>query len=166
MEAASVAPVQQHAARRPAFEVELQAIEDYRRFAALTIQRYYRGWIVRLHKSRQVRWRHHCTHPTLQHSPAYVFGQDAARQPLHQAWVPCLVSENLSYRTQADRSLTNSDACRRQRFVSSGRQQQHRKQRPVACTKQLKPSRTAGGATRTGVYTVSTGTSSSSGQWC
>lgn len=55
MSAVAGAPVQQHAARRPAFEVELQAIEDYRRFAALTIQRYYRGWIVRLQKSRKVR---------------------------------------------------------------------------------------------------------------
>lgn len=40
--------------QRPNFEVELQAIEDYRRFAALTIQRYYRGWIVRLHRARKV----------------------------------------------------------------------------------------------------------------
>lgn len=35
-------------------DVQLQAIEDYRRFAAVTIQRYCRGWIVRLHKARQV----------------------------------------------------------------------------------------------------------------
>jgi hypothetical protein len=82
MSAVAVAPAQQHAARRPAFEVELQAIEDYRRFAALTIQRYYRGWIVRLHKSRQVRGRHHCALLFLQsnpwHWPAHVCGQDAA----------------------------------------------------------------------------------------
>jgi len=41
-------------AQPSSYEVELQAIEDYRRFAALTIQRFYRGWIVRLHRSRQV----------------------------------------------------------------------------------------------------------------
>lgn len=40
-------------AQPSSYEVELQAIEDYRRFAALTIQRFYRGWIVRLHRSRQ-----------------------------------------------------------------------------------------------------------------
>jgi hypothetical protein len=57
---------QQHASRRPAFELELQAIEDYRRFAACTIQRYYRGWIVRLHRARQVGYdRPHTPHSTL-----------------------------------------------------------------------------------------------------
>lgn len=49
-------PTLQHKQRAQpsSYEVELQAIEDYRRFAALTIQRFYRGWIVRLHRSRQV----------------------------------------------------------------------------------------------------------------
>lgn len=49
MEAATQVTTQQHAA------ISIKCLEDYRRFAALTIQRYYRGWIVRLHKSRQVR---------------------------------------------------------------------------------------------------------------
>lgn len=36
------------------YAIELQALEDYRNFSAITIQRYYRGWIVRLQQARQV----------------------------------------------------------------------------------------------------------------
>lgn len=45
---------QQQTRRTANLQVELQAIEDYRRFAALTIQRYTRGWLVRLRRARRV----------------------------------------------------------------------------------------------------------------
>lgn len=37
------------------FKVEMRALEDYRSFAALTIQRFWRGGRVRLKMRRQVR---------------------------------------------------------------------------------------------------------------
>lgn len=45
---------QQQTKRTANFQVELQAIEDYRRFAVVTIQRYARGWLVRLRRARRV----------------------------------------------------------------------------------------------------------------
>lgn len=72
------------AKQRPSFEVELQAIKDYRRFAALTIQRYYRGWIVRLHRARKV-----CMHTIWQTAMPSACSQ----AELTQLILPCMASE-------------------------------------------------------------------------
>jgi hypothetical protein len=68
---------QQRETKRTAnFQVELQAIEDYRRFAALTIQRYVRGWLVRLRRARRVSARVLAAVGNMQGS------LDTSRQPL------------------------------------------------------------------------------------
>lgn len=38
-----------------AYALQLQVLDDYRAFAATTIQRFYRGWAVRARRARQVR---------------------------------------------------------------------------------------------------------------
>jgi hypothetical protein len=86
------------AKQRPNFEVELQAIEDYRRFAAVTIQRYYRGWIVRLHRARKV-----CTQTTcqtaldtrMQRCSALCIVHVASHMQLIQPLLLCMASEYL-----------------------------------------------------------------------
>jgi hypothetical protein len=117
MAAAAVATAQHMAGRsaRPNFEVELQAIEDYRRFAAQTIQRHFRGWIVRLHRARKVSSR-------VQHMMACCGGSAAApncatfrQQKLlprseHKNFCCCLICTQESTRREHQQSAAAQQA--------------------------------------------------------